>query len=200
MFTGIVTGQGTLVAIEQGAEDVHLIFDAPAAVLLDARAGDSMCIAGVCLTMLQPSATGFRVDVSAETLSRTTLGSLAVGDRVNLEPALRLGDRLGGHLVSGHVDGLATLVGRESAGRSERLRFEVPAVLQRYLAVKGSVCLDGVSLTVNSVEGRRFEVCVIPHTLEMTSLGELRPGDLANIEIDQVARYLERLLGETGDT
>jgi len=198
MFTGIVTAQGTLVGIEPGAADIRLVFEAPATVLLEAREGDSMCVAGVCLTMLDPSASGFSVDVSAETLSRTTLGSLGVGGRVNLEPALRAGDRLGGHLVSGHVDGFAALLERQSEGRSERMRFEVPAGLQRYLASKGSVCIDGVSLTVNAARGPWFEVCVIPHTLEVTTLGSLRTGSLANIEIDQVARYLERLLAETG--
>jgi riboflavin synthase len=135
----------------------------------------------------------FRADVSQETLGLTTLGLLREGQAVNLELALQAHDRLGGHLVSGHVDGMATLLARRPDGRAERLEFEVPGPLARYLARKGSVCLDGVSLTVNDVDGCRFGVCLIPHTLEVTTLGALRPGQHVNLEVDLVARYLERL-------
>jgi riboflavin synthase len=142
---------------------------------------------------LEPGGWRFQADVSQETLGLTTLGRLREGQAVNLELALQAQDRLGGHLVSGHVDGMATLVSRRPDARAERLEFEVPAALARYLARKGSVCLDGVSLTVNDVDGCRFGVCLIPHTLEVTTLGELRPGGLVNLEVDLVARYLERL-------
>jgi riboflavin synthase len=143
--------------------------------------------------MLEPGGGQFSADVSQETLSLTTLGGLQEGAAANLELALRAEDRLGGHLVTGHVDGLATLLERRPDGRAERLEFEVPGELARYVARKGSVCLDGVSLTVNSVDGRRFSVCLIPHTLEITTLGELLPGQRVNLEVDLVARYLERL-------
>jgi len=161
--------------------------------------GDSICVSGACLTMLEPTGKQFVADVSQETLSLTTLGRLQEGQPVNLELALRADDRMGGHLVTGHVDGLATLLSRRPDGRAERLDFEVPDSLARYVARKGSVCLDGVSLTVNSVEGCRFSVCLIPHTLEITTLGALRPGDQVNLEVDLVARYLERLADPFGE-
>lgn len=193
MFTGIVTAKGTLLDRTPLGGDYRLRFSCPAMQLDTARAGDSICVSGVCLTMLEPDAKGFAADVSPETLALTTLGELQAGDTVNLELALALGDRLGGHLVSGHVDGLARLVGRHSDARAERLEFEVPAKLAPYVARKGSVCLDGVSLTVNDVDRRRFSVCLIPHTLEITTLGELAPGDRVNFEVDLIARYVERL-------
>ncbi len=167
--------------------------------LESSRAGDSICVSGACLTMLDPAGRQFSADVSQETLSLTTLGRLQEGQPVNLELALRAEDRLGGHLVTGHVDGLATLLSRRPDGRAERLEFEVPEHLARYVARKGSVCLDGVSLTVNSVQGRRFSVCLIPHTLEITTLGALGPGGHVNLEVDLVARYLERLAEPFGE-
>lgn len=197
MFTGIVTAKGNLRNRTAVGGDCRLSFDTGALSLEGCRSGDSICVAGACLTMLEPGMDAgggrFEADVSQETLGLTTLGRLREGQAVNLELALQAQDRLGGHLVSGHVDGMAALVSRRPDGRAERLEFEVPAALARYLARKGSVCLDGVSLTINDVDGCRFGVCLIPHTLEVTTLGELRPGGRVNLEVDLVARYLERL-------
>ena len=200
MFTGIVTHRGRLAAVEPSGVDQRMTFELEAAALRDAAEGDSMCVSGACLTMLDIDAVAgrFSADVSAETLEKTILGALAPDDPVNLEPALRAADRLGGHLVSGHVDGVGHLVERRPDGRAERFRFEVPAELARYIAAKGSVCIDGVSLTVNDVEAKRFGVCIIPHTLEVTTLGRLEPGSAVNIEVDMIARYLERLMTTTG--
>lgn len=197
MFTGIVTAMGTVRQKTAAGDDCRLTIDCGRLSLDGCRSGDSISVSGVCLTMLEPGrhADGgrFHADVSQETLDVTTLGGLREGQAVNLELALQAHDRLGGHLVSGHVDGLATLLSRRPDARAERLEFEVPVPLARYLARKGSVCLDGVSLTVNDVDGRRFGVCLIPHTLEVTTLGGLRPGVRVNVEVDLVARYLERL-------
>ncbi len=204
MFTGIVTSRGTLYRKTAIGGDSRMHFRCESLSLDDARVGDSICVSGACLTMLDPAGSEFAADVSQETLDVTTLGRLREGQAVNLELAMRADDRLGGHLVTGHVDGLATLIARRPDARAERLDFEVPPPLARYVARKGSVCLDGVSLTVNTVEGCRFSVCLIPHTLEITTLGALRPGDQVNLEVDLVARYLERLAepfsdGETPD-
>jgi riboflavin synthase len=143
--------------------------------------------------MLEPDRNSFWADVSAETLELTTLGTLEPEKHVNLELAMTLTDRLGGHLVTGHVDGMARLLSRNPDARAERFEFEVPAGLQKYVARKGSICIDGVSLTVNEVDGRRFSVCLIPHTLAVTTLGELLPDHRVNIEVDLLARYVERL-------
>jgi len=198
MFTGIVTHRGRLAASEPAGADRRMTFIVEGDALSDAAEGDSMCISGACLTMLDIQREGdggrFSADVSAETLDKTALGGLSVGDPVNLEPALRAADRLGGHLVSGHVDGRGTLVAREGEAGAEVFRFEVPAALARYIAPKGSVCIDGVSLTVNAVTGSRFEVCIIPHTQQVTTLGRLAPGSVVNIEVDMIARYVERLM------
>lgn len=194
MFTGIVKGTGKLRATRPEGEDRRMTFGAPGALLLGAQEGDSMCVSGVCLTMLDLQQESFSADVSTETLAFTTLGSLLEGSAVNLEPALCATDRMGGHLVSGHIDGVARLLSRRADGRSERFLFEVPGALARYVARKGSICIDGVSLTINAVEENRFDVCLIPHTLEVTTLGALAAGDAVNIEVDMVARYIERLL------
>jgi riboflavin synthase len=193
MFTGIVTGLGQVIAVQATGDDCRLRIRAPEGLLTDAVAGDSISVSGVCLTALEPSADGFSADVSLETLSRTTLGALEVGDTVNLEPALRLSDRLGGHLVSGHVDAHVRLLSRQALGRSERYDFELPGPLARYVAEKGSVCLDGVSLTVNDAGADHFSVCIIPHTQAVTTLGALAVGQAVNLEVDLVARYLERM-------
>jgi len=193
MFTGIVTSRGTLKEKTHVGGDCRLRFSSGDLSLASSREGDSICVSGACLTMLEPAAGEFLADVSQETLGLTTLGGLSEGQAVNLELAMRADDRLGGHLVTGHVDGLARLLSRVPDARAERLEFEVPEQLARYVARKGSVCLDGVSLTVNSVAGRSFSVCLIPHTLEVTTLGALEPGDMVNLEVDLVARYLERL-------
>ena len=193
MFTGLVDAMGTVQAREARGADARLVVSVPAGYLDGAREGDSIAISGVCLTLLAGPEDELRADVSAETLACTTLGERQPGDAVNLERALRAGDRLGGHLVSGHVDGRAMLLERKPDGRAQRLTFEAPSELARFIAPKGSVCLDGVSLTVNHVDGARFEVCIIPHTLDVTTLGALEPGDSVNLEVDLVARYLARL-------
>ncbi|RYG86620.1 riboflavin synthase [bacterium] len=197
MFTGIIQAVGTVVSREARGGDARLVIDAAAlAAKVDAvrlAVGESVAINGTCLTVLDPHEGRLAFDVSAETLGKTTLGSLAPGSRVNLEAALRMGDPLGGHLVSGHVDGLATVVATSTEARSLRVVLEAPAALARYVASKGSVALDGVSLTVNEVDGRRFGVNLIPHTIEQTTFGTLAPGVLLNLEIDPIARYVERL-------
>jgi len=193
MFTGIVTSRGILQEKTDIGGDCRMRFLCEGLSLESSRPGDSICVSGACLTMLEPGGSQFAADVSPETLNLTTLGSLREGGAVNLELAMRADDRLGGHLVTGHVDGIAKLLKRRPDARAERLDFEVPQHLARYIARKGSVCIDGVSLTVNDVEGRRFSVCLIPHTLQITTLGALEPGDAVNLEVDLVARYLERL-------
>jgi riboflavin synthase len=193
MFTGIVASTGTLQARESHDGDLRIRFEVPAFLMEGCSVGDSISISGVCLTMLDPDATGFSADVSVETLDLTSLGSRQPGDKVNLELALRADDRLGGHLVSGHVDGLAKLISRTTDARSERFLFETEKKLARFIAPKGSVCLDGISLTVNIVEDNRFSICIIPHTLEVTTLGGLTVGQSVNLEVDLIARYLERL-------
>ena len=194
MFTGIVANKGVLLEKEALGGDCRLHIACSELELESARAGDSISVSGACLTMLNPGATGFFADVSQETLSLTILGQLQPGQAVNLELALGLEARLGGHLVTGHVDGMARLVSRHEDARSERFEFEVPDHLARYIARKGSVCIDGVSLTVNEVADSRFSVCLIPHTLEIATLGGLQPGDKVNLEVDLIARYLERLM------
>jgi riboflavin synthase len=199
MFTGIVQGIGTVAALMPRAGDVELLIDAGRVALGDVALGDSIAVSGACLTVTRIDGTRFAADVSNETLARTTLGRLATGHQVNLEKALRAGDALGGHYVTGHVDGLAQLVSARGDGRSLRLSFEVPAQLARYVASKGSVTLAGVSLTVNEVDGRRFGVNLIPRTSAVTTLGALVVGDDANLEIDIIARYVARLLATTED-
>jgi riboflavin synthase len=194
VFTGIVQDMGRIVALEPRAGDVRLRV-AGARLPLDAvRSGDSIAVSGVCLTVVEHDAGGFAADVSNETLSLTTLGDLAPGSSVNLEPALRAGDPLGGHLVSGHVDGVGRVVSLAQDARSWRIRFETPPDLARYVARKGSIAIDGVSLTVNEVEGREFGINIIPHTWQVTTIGGYAPGRRVNLEIDPIARYVERLL------
>jgi len=197
MFTGIIQAVGTVLATENKDGDGRLRVGTGTLDMAGAKAGDSIAVNGVCLTLVELSAAAFAADVSTETLARTTLGRLQAGARVNLEKALTLGAPLGGHLVSGHVDGVASLISRENAGRSVKFGFEAPAELARYIAGKGSVCIDGVSLTVNAIDGARFEVNLVPHTLAATALGDLSAGTRVNLEVDLLARYLERLvLGE----
>lgn len=193
MFTGIVAATGKLLTRKSYNEDLRIRFEVPSALMEGCKVGDSISISGVCLTMLEPDTTGFSADLSAETLDKTSLGKRKTGDSVNLELAMRASDRLGGHMVSGHVDGLATLVSRFEDGRSERFVFETDDSLARFIASKGSVCLDGVSLTVNDVDDNRFGICIIPHTLEVTTLGSLAKGEVVNLEVDLIARYLDRL-------
>lgn len=198
MFTGIVLAMGELKESNPRGGDVELVFGVGRLDLAGAAVGDSICVSGVCLTVTRLLAGCFAADVSRETLDCTTLGTLAPGAAVNLEPALRAGQPLGGHYVTGHVDDVARVVDLHEDARSRRIRFEVPAALARYIAGKGSVTLDGVSLTVNEVEGRVFGVNLIPHTLEVTTLGALQPGALVNMEVDIIARYVERLTSQPG--
>ena len=197
MFTGIILGLGRVDAVEARGGDLRLRIDAGALDLARAAIGDSISVQGVCLTATRIEGGCFEADVSRETLDKTTLNRLRVGDRVNLEPALRAGDPLGGHLVSGHVDAVGSLVAAREDARSWRMEFELPSELARFVAPKGSICLDGVSLTVNDVRGARFDVNIIPHTFTVTSLGERRVGDAVNVEIDLIARYLDRLISKT---
>jgi riboflavin synthase len=194
MFTGIVETMGTLVSRTDMGGDARLVIETGTLSLAECRTGDSISVSGACLTMLEPLDNSFAADVSLETLGLTILGGLAEGGKVNLELAMGVHDRMGGHLVTGHVDGLGRLVSRHEDGRAERFEFEVPKSLAKYVARKGSVCIDGVSLTVNDVDGLRFGVCLIPHTTLITTLGNLQPGDRVNIEVDLIARYLERLM------
>jgi riboflavin synthase len=199
MFTGIVQGIGRVRAIEPRGGDVRLVFDTGEVSLDAVEPGGSIAVSGVCLTATQLDAAAFAADVSRETLSLTTLGGWTVGTRVNLEKALLAGQALGGHYVTGHVDGVGEVVARRDDARSVRMEFRVPAELARYVARKGSICVDGVSLTVNGVAEDRFDVNLVPHTLEVTTLGDLQAGSRVNLEIDVIARYLERLMGIGGD-
>lgn len=200
MFTGIVQDIGRVESLGTRGGDVRLAIRTGRLDLSRTAVGDSICVQGCCVTVVALTPAVFEADLSRETLGLTTLGALAVGAAVNLEPALRAGDALGGHLVSGHVDGVATVVSQTGDARSTRVIIEAPAALARFIAPKGSVAVDGVSLTVNEVDGNRFGVNLIPHTLEVTTLGALVPGARVNLEIDQVARYVERLLAPGYDS
>lgn len=194
MFTGIIETVGKLGAIQRQNSGARLHITADALDLSSACIGDSIAVNGVCLTVTDLPAGGFTADVSNETLSCTTFAQLTQGARVNLECSLTPDTRLGGHWVSGHVDAVANVVNAQPDGQSVRLRIKVPDTLAKYIAAKGSICVDGVSLTVNTVAGAEFEVNIIPHTLQATTLGEFTAGRHVNIEVDIIARYLERLL------
>jgi riboflavin synthase len=194
MFTGIVQCLGEVRTLTPRAGDVELLIGAPEAVLRDVAIGDSIAVNGCCLTVTRYTADAFAADASNETLNLTTLGGWQAGTPVNLEPALRAGQPLGGHYVTGHVDGIATVARLEGDARSTRMWFDLPPQFARYVARKGSICIDGVSLTVNEVEHARTAVNLIPHTLAVTILGRYRVGTLVNFEVDIIARYLERLV------
>ena len=198
MFTGIVRDVGRVVSRETRGGDVRLLIAFDRLDPTGINVGDSICVQGCCLTAVEFRDREFAADVSLETLSLTTLGGLAAGSPVNLEPSLKAGDALGGHLVSGHVDGVGEIAAMRSDARSTRIEISVPLALARYIARKGSVAIDGVSLTVNEVQGATFGINLIPHTQAVTTLGALRPGTRVNVEVDQIARYVERLLSESG--
>ncbi|MBS0432818.1 MAG: riboflavin synthase [Proteobacteria bacterium] len=193
MFTGIIQATGRVARSEARGGDLRFSIVAPGFDATDVALGDSIAVSGCCLTVVMREGDMLAFDVSNESLSLTTLGALGIGDRVNLEKALRLSDRLGGHLVSGHVDGIGTITAIEPDARSQRWRIAAPQELMRYIAAKGSVCVDGVSLTVNAVGGNEFEVNLIPHTVEHTTFADRGAGDRVNLEIDLLARYVERL-------
>jgi riboflavin synthase len=199
MFTGIIIATGRVTSLTEKGGDLELGIDAAALDLARVAVGDSVSVQGACLTVTRIEDSRFYADVSRETMAKTTLGTLRLGSRVNLEPSLRAGDALGGHWVSGHVDAVGKLRAVVQDARSWRLEFELPVSLMRFVASKGSICVNGVSLTVNKVEGRRFDVNIIPHTHQVTTLGELQIDDGVNIEIDVIARYLERLMTKTGE-
>ena len=192
MFSGIVEGVGRIVAVEQATKGVRIRVDCGAVTLEDVRVGDSIALSGCCLTVIERTGQFAVFDVSRETLDCTV--NLGAPGPVNLEKALRLSDRLGGHLVTGHVDGVGKVTCFEQAGESWLLEVEVPRELRRYIARKGSITVDGVSLTVAAVSGSRVEIALIPHTLEVTTLGRRQPGDRVNIEVDILAKYVERLM------
>ncbi len=193
MFTGIIEALGKIVEIQQTGGDRRMRFEATG-YLAGVQPGDSIAVNGVCLTATDVDENAFRADLSAETLNLTTAGRWVQGESVNLERALTPAKPLGGHMVSGHVDGVGSVIERYEDARSWRFRFDAPLALARYIARKGSICIDGVSLTVNDVDGTRFGVNIIPHTLSHTTLGARKVGDPVNLEVDLVARYLERLL------
>lgn len=194
MFTGIIEGVGRLAARASIGGDVRFTFEVGSLPFDDVRLGESIAVNGTCLTVIESDATSFKADASTETLAVTTLGRLPLGAALNLERAMRPTDRLGGHIVSGHVDGLGTVQSIADDARAQRWRFTAPAALLKYVAKKGSICVDGTSLTVNEVDGEGFEVALIPHTVAHTRFAETRVGDAVNLEIDMVARYVERLL------
>jgi riboflavin synthase len=194
MFTGIIQAVGEIRKLTPRSGDAQLVIATGNLDMGDVAQGDSIAVNGVCLTAIAFDAASFTADVSSETLSRTTLGELAAGARVNLEKALTPTTRLGGHLVSGHVDGVGEVARRRSDGRSERFTIRAPNALAKYIAEKGSICVDGISLTINSVSGAEFELNIVPHTLSATTMGEFNAGRRVNLEVDIIARYLERLL------
>lgn len=194
MFTGIIEAVGQVAAIEPKNGDMRLRIQTGKLELSDVALGDSIAVNGVCLTAVALPGDGFWADVSGETMARTAFADLAIGQPVNLEKALTPTTRLGGHLVSGHVDGVGEVVDRNSDGRSVRFRIKAPDQLARYIAEKGSICVDGISLTVNGVEGAVFTLNIVPHTLKETTMDSFRSGRRVNLEVDLIARYLERLV------
>ncbi len=199
MFTGIIKAKGTISAMEKRGGDVRLTVRSDGLPWDEFELGESIAVNGVCLTAVTLHENGFDTDVSVETLDVTALGGLTKGSEVNLEPSISLGERLGGHLVSGHVDCTGKVLSTTADARSIRLAIEIPKDYARYVARKGSVCVDGVSLTVNEVSGNTFELNIIPHTADVTIIGGYAPGTVVNVEVDLLARYLERLLSGDGD-
>lgn len=194
MFTGIVESVGNVARVETRADGLRLWIEASALPVAEIALGDSICVDGACLTVAEKQGRRLCFDLSGETLARTRFGEVREGQQVNLEQALRMCDRLGGHLVTGHVDGIGTVLSLTASGEVRELRVRVPEMLAKYLAEKGSVTLDGVSLTVNAVDGRDIGLTLIPHTLSATNLGRLAPGGRVHLEVDILARYVARLM------
>lgn len=194
MFTGIIQAIGTIAELQPNGGDIALVVNTGKLDMDDVALGDSIAVNGVCLTAIALTDSSFTADVSRETLSLTSLGTLSKGSKVNLEKALTLQTRLGGHMVSGHVDGLGEVESRLKDGRSEKFRIKAPNDLAKYIAAKGSITIDGVSLTVNIVEDVYFEINIVPHTIQETIIGSYQSGTKINLEVDVVARYLERLI------
>ncbi|MGH8354403.1 MAG: riboflavin synthase [Pseudomonas sp.] len=194
MFTGIIEAIGSVRALSPKGGDVRLYVETGKLDLADVKLGDSIAVNGVCLTAVELPGDGFWADVSRETLARSAFIDLKAGSRVNLEKALTPSSRLGGHLVSGHVDGVGEVIAREDNARAVQFRIRAPRELAKYIALKGSITVDGTSLTVNAVNGAEFELCIVPHTLGETIMADYRPGRRVNLEVDLLARYLERLL------
>ncbi len=197
MFTGMINSIGTVARIDEMQDDRRITIDARKLDMQDANTGDSICCNGVCLTVIDISDKEFITDISVETLSCTTFKDLVIGSQCNLEKAMKMNDRLGGHLVTGHVDGLGKIIAIDDDARSCQISIEVPHNLSKYICKKGSVSVDGVSLTVNDVSDSSFDVNIIPHTLSETIFHSYQKGILVNIEVDIIARYLERLLSDT---
>ena len=198
MFTGIIEAIGRVKSLTEIRSEWRLVLETDALDMTDVKIGDSIAVSGCCLTVVEMTANSFSADVSNETLRCTSLGSLKTGSRVNLEKAMLATDRFGGHIVSGHVDGVGKLIQSTPEGQSVKLTFQVPDELSRYIAGKGSICIDGTSLTVNEVNGNEFSINVIPHTQMETIIGEYDIGRVVNLEVDLVARYLERLMSPQG--
>tara|TARA_B110001454_G_scaffold151220_1_gene140533 strand:- start:538 stop:1146 length:609 start_codon:yes stop_codon:yes gene_type:complete len=194
MFTGIISAIGDITNLEERAGDARLTIRTGNLSLTDVQLGDSIACNGACLTVIELTGEGFVADVSVETLNLTTIGNWQTGSRINLEKAMRATDRLGGHIVSGHIDGIGEVVTLEEDARSWRFRIRAPREIAKYIAHKGSITLDGTSLTVNIVDGAEFELNIIPHTMTHTVMGDYKIGSKVNLEVDLVARYLERLL------
>lgn len=194
MFTGIIQAVGEIAAIDPKGDDARVYILTNELDLADLQLGDSIAVNGVCLTAVELPGDGFWADVSGETLSCTTFKTLSVGTKTNLEKALTPTTRLGGHLVSGHVDGIGKVVERFNDGRSVRFHIQTPDDMAKYVAAKGSICVDGISLTVNAVKGAVFELNIVPHTLQETTMGQFKVGTAVNLEVDIIARYLERLI------
>ncbi|WP_341503108.1 riboflavin synthase [Gallaecimonas sp. GXIMD4217] len=195
MFTGIIEAVGTIATLKRQGDDCQVRIHSGKLDLADVKLGDSIATNGVCLTVTELHGDGYSADVSGETLKRTGFNHYRAGDRVNLEKAMQPQSRFGGHIVSGHVDGLARVVSRDSLGKAIEFWLEAPVALGRYIAEKGSVTTDGISLTVNAVDGDRFKLTIVPHTALETTIDHWQPGRLVNLEVDILARYLERLMG-----
>lgn len=199
MFTGIIKTKGSVTAMSQTGGDMRLTVSSDGLPWTDYEPGESIAVNGVCLTAVALHDDGFDADVSVATLDVTALGNLSTGSEVNLEPAMTLSERLGGHFVSGHIDCVGTVISRSADAGSVRLTIEIPEQYARYVARKGSVCIDGVSLTINAVSGSSFELNIIPHTVAVTIIDGYAVGTLVNVEVDLLARYLERLIGNDGE-